>query len=564
MADGVKEFRSGALTEVKAGISETKAVVKEEATKVAEEVKAKGLHIAKDKKGGGSPKGSRNAKKKRQAKSAAGAAAANKDGEQTEFDAPQGGSSIPLPSMSAIRGMREEAKELSASDSLLLDNDEGFSDVALTESDSSSPHPKPLTDARKADARETSTSAAQAGREEQHGKSSESLKQGSEDDEEDELDWGLDSSGAASSKADESRPSKEAAGLQAEEKAPRAPLLDEGTSKSQKERKASPTASSSPAPQSLSGAEQKAKHAGARLQEAKAGYERERQRWEEERRGLEKQVEDLRAAVASGAKEREVLESSVNQLANQLETRLSKISGNVEAKDAEMMQLREENELMNTAFEEMRVLLKQSVDERARLNEEMLGMERQLAKARKEAVDTQALLEASRRDHLEASMALAEATTDGAGAGGGGLSEEEREALEGRLREARGEAEEARGRLEAAVEERDRAEEAASAAKAARLEAERLRREAQAEMRSAVSAAEAERVQRAEAEGQSEQLKTEGERRARVFNNAVKAGLPSSPIFPCSLALHCLSPGSFSPFSPPPSLPFPPSLLLIL
>lgn len=44
---------------------------------------------------------------------------------------------------------------------------------------------------------------------------------------------------------------------------------------------------------------------------------------------------------------------------------------------------------MNTAFEEMRILLKQSVDERARLNEEMLSLERQLARARKETAATQ-------------------------------------------------------------------------------------------------------------------------------------------------------------------------------
>lgn len=41
-------------------------------------------------------------------------------------------------------------------------------------------------------------------------------------------------------------------------------------------------------------------------------------------------------------------------------------------------------------------------------------------------------------------------------------------------------------------------------------------------MQIALSAAEAERIQRAEAQGQSEHLKTESERRARVFNNAVK------------------------------------------
>jgi hypothetical protein len=63
-------------------------------------------------------------------------------------------------------------------------------------------------------------------------------------------------------------------------------------------------------------------------------------------------------------------------------------------------------------------------------------------------------------------------------------------------------------------------------AEKARLEAERLRREAQAEVQTAHCAAEAERAQRAEAQGLSEQLKSESERRARVFNNAVKVAAP--------------------------------------
>lgn len=41
----------------------------------------------------------------------------------------------------------------------------------------------------------------------------------------------------------------------------------------------------------------------------------------------------------------------------------------------------------------------------------------------------------------------------------------------------------------------------------------------------AAEIAEAERLQRAEAQGLTEQLRAEGERRARVFNNAVKAAV---------------------------------------
>jgi hypothetical protein len=47
----------------------------------------------------------------------------------------------------------------------------------------------------------------------------------------------------------------------------------------------------------------------------------------------------------------------------------------------------------------------------------------------------------------------------------------------------------------------------------------------QAEAHAAAAAAEAERNTRAEAEGLTETLKLEQERRARVFNNAVKAAV---------------------------------------
>lgn len=47
----------------------------------------------------------------------------------------------------------------------------------------------------------------------------------------------------------------------------------------------------------------------------------------------------------------------------------------------------------------------------------------------------------------------------------------------------------------------------------------------QAEAQAAISAAEAERSTRAEAEGMSESLRADAERRARVFNNAVKAAV---------------------------------------
>mmetsp|Transcript_36369 Transcript_36369/g.86343 ORF Transcript_36369/g.86343 Transcript_36369/m.86343 type:complete len:679 (+) Transcript_36369:785-2821(+) len=276
----------------------------------------------------------------------------------------------------------------------------------------------------------------------------------------------------------------------------------------------------------LRAAEQRADNNQKRLAQVQAASRRDKARWEEERARLNKQVDDLREVVDAGVKEREVLESSVNQLANQLESRLTALSGNVEERDAEVSQLRDENEKMSKAFEEMRMLLKQSVDHRAKLNEEMLSMERQLARARKEASESQAALEKARRDHMEANMSLAEAQADAdRWKADGGLAAEERERLHSELEDARRAAEKALQDLAGTREQLEAAEASSREANEMRLEAERLRREAQAEAQSALCAAEAERVQRAEAEGQSEQLKSESERRARVFNNAVKAAV---------------------------------------
>jgi len=258
-----------------------------------------------------------------------------------------------------------------------------------------------------------------------------------------------------------------------------------------------------------------------------AAAERERARWAEERGRLQRQVAGLQSTVDAGTKEREVLETSVTKLANQLESRLSALSGNVEARDAEVTQLREENESLSSAFEEMRILLKQSVDERSRLNEELLSMERQLARARKEGADAVTALEASKREHMEVSMALAEANANAQQlqATDRAMSAEARDGVQAAAEAARAEAAELRKALEQANARLRKAEGLKEEAESARLEAERARREAQAEVQTAHCAAEAERAQRAEAQGLSEQLKSESERRARVFNNAVKAAV---------------------------------------
>jgi hypothetical protein len=76
----------------------------------------------------------------------------------------------------------------------------------------------------------------------------------------------------------------------------------------------------------------------------------------------------------------------------------------------------------------------------------------------------------------------------------------------------------------AAVAGREAAEERATQAVAARREAEAARRAAELAAAAAAAAADAERATRAEAEGESEALRADAERRARVFNNAVRMG----------------------------------------
>lgn len=78
---------------------------------------------------------------------------------------------------------------------------------------------------------------------------------------------------------------------------------------------------------------------------------------------------------------------------------------------------------------------------------------------------------------------------------------------------------------EAAEKRAADAEQARAAAEALRVEAERLRREAEAAAHGSMLAAEQERSTKAEAEGLSLTLKEEGERRARVFNNALRAAV---------------------------------------
>ena len=90
----------------------------------------------------------------------------------------------------------------------------------------------------------------------------------------------------------------------------------------------------------------------------------------------------------------------------------------------------------------------------------------------------------------------------------------------------------AQTRAQAAMEAVATAQGRAAAAEAARDEADlgraaadRSRRETEAQARAAAEVAAADRDERASAEGLSEQLKAEADRRAKVFHNAVRAAI---------------------------------------
>ncbi|KAJ9533141.1 hypothetical protein QJQ45_018234 [Haematococcus lacustris] len=204
---------------------------------------------------------------------------------------------------------------------------------------------------------------------------------------------------------------------------------------------------------------------------------------------------------------------------------------------------------MKRAYDDMRQLLKKSMDECVRLSDEVVGLpqrpvklEAQNRAAQATAQESAAATKAAKREAAEAVQTASTARQEAAAA------QLVASQLQLKLEEAEAQSRVAAGTAEleelgvellaavrkatAAVEAKEAAEARAAlaeaarqAAEAARNEADRMRRAAQAEAHAAIAAADAERSTRAEAEGLTETLKMEQERRARVFNNAVKAAV---------------------------------------
>ncbi|MEW5298588.1 MAG: hypothetical protein WDW36_001693 [Sanguina aurantia] len=197
---------------------------------------------------------------------------------------------------------------------------------------------------------------------------------------------------------------------------------------------------------------------------------------------------------------------------------------------------------MKQAYDEMRGLLKNSMEQCMKLSDDVVRLDHQARQSataladstaaarssKKEAADAAAAVAVARREavasektmtQLKAELEAAKATREEAD----GLAE--LEVLRSELASAVRKATAAVGAREAAEARVAMSEAAAAAAVAGKEEADDLRREVQLEAHAAIAAAEHERGSRAEAEGLSETLKSDGDRRVRVFHAAVRAAV---------------------------------------
>ncbi|KAG1663913.1 hypothetical protein FOA52_002677 [Chlamydomonas sp. UWO 241] len=190
---------------------------------------------------------------------------------------------------------------------------------------------------------------------------------------------------------------------------------------------------------------------------------------------------------------------------------------------------------MKRAYDDMKGLLRKSMGECERLCEEVVRSESDMREAKAAVAQASAEAERERRGASKAKDELRAAEKAASDAKRTLAEEQERHAREAGTEELEilhatlattvRKATTAVERAEAAEARAAAAEARAQAAEIGRNDADRLRREAQAEAHAAVSAAEAERSTRAQAEGLSESLRADAERRARVFNNAVRSAV---------------------------------------
>eukprot|EP00884_Botryococcus_braunii_P007222 jgi/Botrbrau1/16500/Bobra.0142s0094.1 len=231
-------------------------------------------------------------------------------------------------------------------------------------------------------------------------------------------------------------------------------------------------------------------------------------------------MQKMRAHMAELESERTDMQSVTTSALRGIQERMNALASQVELRDAEVMQLRDERDTLDRGFNDMKQLLQQSMEERGRLSAKLKAAETAVQEKTE-----QLELHGKRAEDLRLDLAQARAEGEAAVRERSALGQAQKEALEARIAALETEKEEEQ-RARANAEHRLAAvEEAKEASDRARATAERERREVEAQALAAAEIAEAERTQRAEAQGLTEQLRAEGERRARVFNNAVKAAV---------------------------------------
>ncbi|CAK0744384.1 hypothetical protein CVIRNUC_001543 [Coccomyxa viridis] len=194
-------------------------------------------------------------------------------------------------------------------------------------------------------------------------------------------------------------------------------------------------------------------------------------------------------------------EAKLASFTGTLQQRLLHLATEVEARGNALERLREENEGLTADYNGLRERFGAKEAEARAAASAVQALEKQLRAARSSAAS-------HRPDPQEAEEGQAS-----------------REDFEARLEAQTVKAKAAAEACAAAEVRAATAEAARDAADAARLAAQRARRDFEAQAQATEAAAEAERNESAAAQGLSAQLKAESDRRAKVFKNAVKAGV---------------------------------------
>eukprot|EP00897_Mesotaenium_endlicherianum_P001056 jgi/Mesen1/10951/ME000096S10527 len=243
----------------------------------------------------------------------------------------------------------------------------------------------------------------------------------------------------------------------------------------------------------------------------------------------ERELASKEFAIAAAKKEREGTEQKHKAAVASMEKIVEGLNGQLQEREKDLEEVAEENEKVVRDFNEQLEALEASMAERDSLRESLTQQEQELQECRASLSKAEAEAKAARREAAESSVELADAKAEiwavREAAKGKALGEDERQQLEAALKAvstssqvAAAEASEWRDKCQQAEEqEKVRGRQLAALEAELALAHHRLQ-EAEA------NADEAQRL-RAQAEGTSEQLREQTERRARIFNAAVKAAV---------------------------------------